>query len=284
VAASLDATGRPWASLLTGPAGFVRAIDERLLGIAVAPDAGKPLADNLAVRPELALLVFDPRTRQRMRFNGRGLSSDGVFLMTDQVYGNCPKYIQKRRLIGESPLPPGTPVRSKGLDARQRDLVTRADTLFIASFHPQGGADASHRGGQPGFVRVEGGHRVSIPDYPGNNMFNTLGNLVRYPRAGLLFVDFEQGGVLQMTGRATLDMAPERRVSLDVEEVWETRNGSPLRWELVEYSPSNPRPACHDRNGPGISTGKEDECPSTSNATTWSKAAASRPARRRSPS
>jgi uncharacterized protein len=240
VSASLDATGRPWASLLTGPPGFVRAIDERLLGIAVSPEAGKPLADNLAVRPELALLVLDPRTRQRVRFNGRGLSSDGVFLMTDQVYGNCPKYIQKRRLIGESPLPPGTPVRTRGLDARQRDLVTRADTAFIASFHPQGGADASHRGGHPGFVRVESGHRLSIPDYPGNNMFNTLGNLVAYPRAGLLFVDFEQGGVLQITGRATLDMAPERRVSLDVEEVWETRNGSHLRWELVEYSPSNP--------------------------------------------
>jgi len=241
VSASLDAAGRPWASLLTGPMGFVRPVDERLLRIAVSPGAGDPLADNLAVRPELALLVLDPRTRQRMRFNGRGLARpEGVFLLTDQAYGNCPKYIQMRRLVGENTVAPGAPTRRQCLDRRQQDFVAEADTLFIASFHPEGGADASHRGGRPGFVRVESGRRLSIPDYPGNNMFNTLGNLAGYPRAGLLFVDFGGGAVLQLTGRATLHTAPERCLSLDIEEVRETRDGCPLRWELVEYSPSNP--------------------------------------------
>jgi predicted pyridoxine 5'-phosphate oxidase superfamily flavin-nucleotide-binding protein len=188
VVASLDAEGRPWASLLTGPAGFIEATDEHLLRIA-GPSPDGLLAANLRARPELGLLVLDPRTRQGLRFNGRGFlsSDDGLFLLADEVYGNCPKYIQKRRLIGESAGGPGKSRRSSSLGARPRALVAGADTFFIATWHPEGGADASHRGGRPGFVRVRDDRTLEFPDYPGNDMFNTLGNLAGHPRAGLLF-------------------------------------------------------------------------------------------------
>ncbi len=106
--------------------------------------------------------------------------------------------------------------------------------FFIASFHPVGGADASHRGGRPGFVRIENDGRIGFPDYPGNNMFNTLGNLAGHSRVGLLFVDFATGDLLQVAGRASLPEGPERRVEVLVHEVRETRGGSPLRWEIVE--------------------------------------------------
>jgi hypothetical protein len=241
VAASVDEEGRPWASLVTGRAGFLEALDERLLRIGVEPGPGDPLAANLRTRPELALVVLDPRTRQRMRLNGRGLlDPNGVFLQVDQVYGNCPKYITRRRLAGEADRPPMPPVRSRGLDATHRDFVARADTFFIATTHPEAGADASHRGGNPGFVRVRDERRITFPDYPGNNMFNTLGNLVAHPHAGLLFVDFATGDLLQLTGRARLRFEPEREVEIEIEEVLETRGGSPLRWELVEPAPENP--------------------------------------------
>ena len=90
--------GRVWASLLTGPPGFVQPVDPQLLRLAAQPAPGDPLADNLEARPELGLLVLDPTTRQRMRFNGRGMRRpEGLFLLVDQAYGNCPKYIQLRQ-------------------------------------------------------------------------------------------------------------------------------------------------------------------------------------------
>lgn len=242
VAASVDAAGRPWASILSGHAGFLSVIDERLLRVGAVPADDDPLAENLRSRPELALLVIDPQTRRRMRFNGRGLlADDSVFVLTDQVYGNCPKYIQRRRLAGDAVSRRGPAVRSTGLDERQRAWISSADTLFIASFHPAGGADASHRGGNPGFVRVQDERRLVIPDYPGNAMFNTLGNLIEYPRAGLLFLDFASGDTLQLTGRAELRPGPARAVAFEVDEVRETPAGHRLIWDLLEYSPSNPQ-------------------------------------------
>jgi predicted pyridoxine 5'-phosphate oxidase superfamily flavin-nucleotide-binding protein len=242
VAASLDAQGRPWASILTGPAGFMQAADEHLLRLEVAPLPGDPLAANLRARPEIGLLAIDPRTRRRLRFNGRGLlSSDGLFLLTDEVYGNCQKYIRKRRLIAESEEEPGEVRRSSSLDERTRDLVAGADTFFITTWHPEGRADASHRGGRPGFVQVLDDRTLQFPDYPGNNMFNTLGNLTGHPRAGLLFVDFERGDLLQITGRARILWEPETAVRVTIEEVRETPGGSPLRFALVaSEGPSGP--------------------------------------------
>jgi predicted pyridoxine 5'-phosphate oxidase superfamily flavin-nucleotide-binding protein len=244
VAASLDAAGRVWASLLTGPAGFLAPAGPRRLRIAASPIAGDPLGANLGAggRPELGLVVLDPRTRQRMRVNGIGrLDDHGVQIEIRQVYGNCPKYIQLRESeadVPPTPSGPSAPRVAASLDAHQRGWIAAADTLFIASFHPEGGADASHRGGRPGFVRVLGSDRLAFPDYPGNAMFNTLGNLVEYPRAGLLFVDFTSGDVLQLTAAARLEH--DRSVVFDIEEARETAAASPLRFRLVEYSPANP--------------------------------------------
>lgn len=246
VASTVAAGGEVWASLLTGPAGFASVVDPELLRLAARPQGGDPLVSNLAARPELGLLVLDPRTRQRMRFNGRALLSDeGIFLQVEQAYGNCPKYIQRRALSPDGvEASPGAPRVSGRLSRRQQERLRRTDTFFIATFHPSGGADASHRGGRPGFVRVLAAGELAFPDYPGNGMFNTLGNLVAYPRAGLLFVDFEQGDVLQLSGRARV--AADFSVHFEVESVRETPGASPLRWCLVEASPSNPplsRPA-----------------------------------------
>jgi predicted pyridoxine 5'-phosphate oxidase superfamily flavin-nucleotide-binding protein len=258
VAASIDGRGRVWASLLTGPPGFLQATSEMRLRIEARPAPGDPLEVNLAARPELGLLAFDPATRRRMRFNGREVlgRSGGITLDIEQAYGNCRKYIQVRYLEEEEARPqaamPARPAsaRSESLSARQHNRIAAADTFFIASAHPEGGADASHRGGRPGFVRLEGDRKLSFPDYAGNNMFNTLGNLTADPRAGLLFVDFESGDLLQLTGRARLVWEPEAVaahrgaqhvvVELEIDEVLETRAASPLRWRLIEASPFNP--------------------------------------------
>jgi predicted pyridoxine 5'-phosphate oxidase superfamily flavin-nucleotide-binding protein len=253
VAASVDAQGRVWASLLTGEPGFLQVVDEGRLRLDARPPVGDPLMENLGGNATLGLLVFDPATRRRLRFNGTGIpdQGNGLYLDIEQVYGNCRKYIQSRRLRqGARPTNPKAAVHSRRLSAAQQAHIAAADTFFIASVHPEGGADASHRGGRPGFVHVSSDRLLSFPDYPGNNMFNTLGNLAACPQAGLLFVDFESGDLLQITGRAGLvwdkDVLAAHRgarhvvVALEIDEVLETRAGCPVRWTLVEPSPFNP--------------------------------------------
>ena len=229
VLAAADGHGRPWASLLAGPAGFARATGPREVAIAAAPSPGDPLAGSLRPGAVAGLLAIDPSTRRRMRVNGTLAPVDGALrLRAEQVYSNCPKYIHPRSdALGESR--PSESRRTAGLAAHHGDRIRGADTFFIATVNPGEGADASHRGGPAGFVEVEG-DRLRWPDYAGNMMYNTLGNIERYPRAGLLFVDFARGDRLMLTGRARIEWDPaaaarfpaaQRVVELDVEEAIE---------------------------------------------------------------
>ncbi len=262
---TLDAAGRPWASVLTGPAGFASAPDEHTLRIVAAPAPGDPLAENLGAGVQQAdepargapvgVLVVDFTTRRRLRVNGRGaLRADGeIHIDVEQVYSNCHKHIQTRAVASEAPTREAEAVgvlRRRGLGDAQRDWIRRADTFAIASAHRTAGVDCSHRGGTPGFVRVDG-DRLVWPDYVGNGLFNTLGNISVYPRAGLIFVDFDSGATLQLTGSAAVDWDAEhataapgaqRLVTFDVDETIETRSVLPFQLQLIERSKFNPPP------------------------------------------
>jgi len=177
---------------------------------------------------------------------------DVIDIRIEEVFGNCPKYIQARAPEGEIGRNhgTGTGLRGMALFAPQRLAIETADTFFIASTNREAGADASHRGGPPGFVRVMDDTRLRFPDYAGNNMFQTLGNITTDPRVGLLFVDFDSGTTLQLTGRARilwdredfLDLpGAERAVEVEIDEVVETAGQGPLGWRFLDYSPFNPR-------------------------------------------
>ncbi len=268
VLATTDAAGRPWASVLSGAPGFVSVVQggkggkggsdglsppatSALVRLDATPAPGDPLATNLDTTGFVGLLAIDLATRRRIRINGR-LEPDGdggILLRADQVYSNCPKYIQRREESGGVSGPVAAePNRSSNLSAAHREWIAGADTFFIATANPGEGADASHRGGLPSFVKLEG-DRLIWPDYQGNMMFNTLGNIVAYPRAGLLILDFATGGTLQVTGQASIDWDPahtstvpgaERLIQLMVEEVVEIRAALPARLELLDYSPHLP--------------------------------------------
>jgi predicted pyridoxine 5'-phosphate oxidase superfamily flavin-nucleotide-binding protein len=229
VLATADAGGRPWASVLSGPAGFARAAGPRTLRLEAVPRPGDPLAGGLD-GDIVGLLAIDLATRRRMRVNGRLVRAGGPLLIeADQVYANCPKYIHPRD-AALAPREGTAPARrSGGLTEPQRAWIRRADTFFIATVNPGEGADASHRGGAPGFVAVAG-DRLVWPDYAGNMMYNTLGNIAAYPRAGVLVPDFETGALLLVTGRAAIDWeagraasvpGAQRLVELEVEEAVE---------------------------------------------------------------
>ena len=253
VLASRDAEGRVWASPVHGVPGFLSAPDDGAIEIDAAPSAGDPLAANLAPGAPLGMLVIDLATRRRMRANGRvERAARPIRIAVDEVFANCPKYIQRRDLVAAAGLAsrdPGAASASDSLTLAQQQRIARADTFFIASGHGDAGLDASHRGGAPGFVAVLDERRLAWPDYAGNSMFQTLGNLACDPRAGLAFVDFTTGDVLQLSGRARVDWDParaaryagaERVVELEIDAVRETRGALPLRAHASEVSPHNP--------------------------------------------
>jgi len=219
-----DADGRLWTSPLFSSPGFLEAHD-RELRVHAAPAPGDPL-EGLAAGQPVGMLAIEFATRRRVRVNGTLTGGDTrLAISVDQAYGNCPKYIHPRQVdrVGRAEQ---RAERSAALLPEHETLITNADTFFLGTIHPTRGADASHRGGPPGFVHVDG-DTLWWPDYPGNNMFNSFGNLAVDPSAALLFIDFDTGATLHVSGKAAVEwVAPSdidggtgRRVRLAIESV-----------------------------------------------------------------
>ncbi|MFQ6590794.1 MULTISPECIES: pyridoxamine 5'-phosphate oxidase family protein [Pseudomonas] len=246
----VDEQGIPWATMLEGAPGFAHSPDPQTLQIDSLPSTGDPARTALHVGASVGLLGIDLNTRRRNRMNGRieALDHDGFSVDVVHTYGNCPKYIQLRP-VDAIARKPGTQVeRLDGLDDAAQMMIRSADTFFVASYvevDGQRSVDVSHRGGNSGFVRVEG-NVLTIPDFAGNLFFNTLGNLQVNPVAGLLFIDFESGEVLHLSGRTSLILeGPEvarfegaqRLWTVTVEQVIRRPAALALRWQFAEFSP-----------------------------------------------
>jgi len=252
---ALDDEDRPWASMLVGEPGFVSTPDAWTMRIDALPGQGDPLAARLKVGSPVGLLGIQLETRRRNRMNGlvEAVDAAGFTVHVGQSFGNCPQYIQAReprRVAG------GEPVARREtalLSPAATAMIGAADTFFIASAAPAArlgrpaeGVDVSHRGGKPGFVRVtvEAGRTVlTAPDFNGNSFFNTFGNLVLNPKAGLLFVDFSTGDTLALTGEAEVIWdgpklaaftGAERLLRLRVTEGISIAGALPLRWSPPE--------------------------------------------------
>lgn len=272
---AVDVQGRVWASLVVGPDGFLspaegdgQTIPSRL-HVDACPSAGDALAHMLCPKrvdpsdaaPSVGLMAIDFATRRRVRVNGllaADTPTDGGFtIVVQQAYVNCPKYIQARAIPVErrSQVPddgvdvddPDT--KGTALSPSQRTLVSNADTTLVASVGPDGSADASHRGGPRGFIDVLDDARLRIPDYSGNAMFNTLGNLAADSRIGLTIPDFSSGRLVQISGRASINwseelaaqyLAAERVLDVVIERVVEVRGAFPASWTYLGPSPFNP--------------------------------------------
>lgn len=248
-----DAAGLVWASVLWQRPGFVRSPDPTTLRVDARFLPDDPLAASLAPGWPLGCLGLQFETRRRNRANGAvgAVDDTGFSVNVLQSFGNCAKYIQTRELsTGTAPAGAGTALRGDGaLPPAAVDLITHCDTFFIASHDARsgaGGADVSHRGGKPGFVRVDMHGVLTWPDFQGNNFFNTIGNLLADPRAGLLFADFERGDLLHLSGRAEVlwegteverFQGAMRVLRFTAERHVYRPNVLPLRWKLRDYSP-----------------------------------------------
>lgn len=253
-----DEHGSIWASLLWGDPGFVQSPDPATLRIAARLQHDDPLAPVLQPGTPLGCLGLQFETRRRNRANGTvaALDAHGFTLAVQQSFGNCPKYIQTRELIAHAHEAAHAPavVGGSSLPPAAAALIRQCDTFFIATAvdASQGaeqagvGADMSHRGGKPGFVDIDTQGVLTWPDFQGNNLFNTIGNLTVDGRAGLLFIDFERGDLLQLSGHATVvwdgaevERFPGAKRLLHFSPVRHVfRQGRlPLRWALREPSP-----------------------------------------------
>lgn len=206
-----DSAGRLWTSPVTGQPGFLTATSPTTLTIGAAPPHGDPLHRLPPAQP-VGMIVIEFAARRRIRINGTLTHTDGGQLVIEvqQAYGNCPQYIQQRLVIPETRDTDSAQAVRRGATLRPDDaeLIRRADTFFLGTTHPERGRDASHRGGPTGFVRTDG-NDLSWPDYPGNNMFNSFGNLAVDPTAALLFLDFPTGRTVHLSGTAVVEWDTE---------------------------------------------------------------------------
>ena len=257
IVGTIDATGRPWASALVGEPGFVRASGPRTLDVTARPIYGDPLGEALFEGADIGALGLEFESRRRNRVNGRvyGKAPQEFQIQVAQSYGNCPKYIQARKPTpgsGIASVGEKRPVhRGEALTKDQAAFVAGADTLFIASQFSEDaadwshGVDVSHRGGKPGFVLVAHETLLLLPDYAGNCMFNTLGNIAINPKCGLLFIDFDSGNSLQLTGEAEILWEPvhtrrfpgaKRVLAFTVEESLHIERALPFTWAFHGYA------------------------------------------------
>ena len=257
VLGSVDEQKNIWASILLGNAGFVKAIAPQTVEIDRQQvfELEDPFWTNIKNENRIGMLVIELETRRRLRINGAisRPTADKLSLQVTESYPNCPKYIQRRQLFVDITPEGDRSSQTKfgrTLTSQQQKLIALADTFFVASFHSTRGVDVSHRGGNPGFIQLIDNQTIRIPDYQGNGMFNTLGNLIANPRAGLIFIDFKQNYILQLTGKATIiwDLEDRDYPTGGTQRYWDFKIKSWLQTDLpqmfnhefIDYSHHNP--------------------------------------------
>ncbi|PGH13323.1 hypothetical protein AJ79_03740 [Helicocarpus griseus UAMH5409] len=285
---TIDNQGQPWTTVWGGEAGFAAPVSQSIIGIRNFVDksydpvvetlfAGKDNGQVIKEEGEGRLmsgLSVDLESRKRVKLMGRmvagslaglkALDSDKkgkepkhvgqaqLAVKIDQSLGNCPKYINRKHITPVVP-DPKLMSHSPQLPSGAVDLLGQTDTLFISSYH-EDSMDTNIRGGPRGFVRIvsndDSGAVLAYPEYSGNRLYQTLGNLQATPLAGYAFPDFETGNVLYLTGRAEVligkdaaSLLPRSNlaIKLTVTRAKYVENGLSFKGEPGDPSPYNPQ-------------------------------------------
>ncbi|PNS21714.1 hypothetical protein CAC42_1568 [Sphaceloma murrayae] len=284
---TLDDKGRPWTTVWGGDTGLAQSLGNSTIGIrtpvAATLDPVIELlignaADGEVVKEEaqarlVSGLTIDLLTRKRVKIAGsmvagalnRIKTSDEVaqvgtdegeavlqlVVRINESLGNCPKYINKKEITSSSPRPrlvsDTIPLPLKALD-----LLQTSDLFFLSTTHSGYDMDTNHRGGPPGFVRVLENDDKTIlvyPEYSGNRLYQSLGNMITNPQVGICFPDFATGNCLFVSGSteilvgkdaASLITRSNLAVKITVEAARFVEGVLPFRGTSGESSPYNP--------------------------------------------
>jgi predicted pyridoxine 5'-phosphate oxidase superfamily flavin-nucleotide-binding protein len=261
----LDNQGHPWATPILGEQGFVSSPNSTTLSIEARALIEYAQVAQLSVGDSIGLLGLELTTRRRNRVNGLVAysSEQALRFEVQQSFGNCPKYIQKRELkpsvFNQAFVPKAADFSELEVNNVVLEQVLKhCDTFFIASRaaalnnEDSDGVDISHRGGKPGFIEVVKGNNskapsLIFPDFSGNNLFNTLGNIVADSRVGLYIPDFETGYSFWIKGKASIiwNMAQvkpypgaQRYVQISIEQCLSLATPTLVQNSDVEFSPA----------------------------------------------
>lgn len=258
IVSSIDAENRVWASLLIGDFGFVRVPEPNkvlFVDSSIKSAASDIFYDNLQANGTIGTLFIELSSRRRFRLNGKTtINQEGIELNVEEAYPNCPKYIQRRIISFPDHFKKTNPKHSKGTTMNNtiHNWIENADTFFVGSMDSFNNMDVNHRGGNTGFIEILDSGKLKIPDYQGNSMYNTLGNLILNPNLGLLFIDFEKGNTLQLTGKGELlfnqNAAEDLKKTNGTGRFWLfhmegwmlTEKHHSVDWKFLDYSPFNP--------------------------------------------
>ncbi|KAK5166942.1 uncharacterized protein LTR77_007671 [Saxophila tyrrhenica] len=282
---TLDKEGRPWTTLWgNGDKGFAQPVGQGVIGIRT-PVTGKhdPVVEELVgkeakgdvVREEgtgrmVSGLTIDLETRKRVKMYGRMVAGAlsiredeatdheehvaevQLVIKIEQSLGNCPKYLNKKHIVPAISKPELVSDSLK-LPQQALDLLEKADLFFISSSQHDQDMDTNHRGGPPGFMRVvsndDPGAALVYPEYSGNRLYQTLGNLQVNPLAGVCVPDFETGDMLYFTattnilvGKDAAALLPRSNlaIKLTITASRFVTNALPFRGVEGERSPYNP--------------------------------------------
>ena len=131
-----------------------------------------------------------------------------------------------------------------------KDIIESARMFFLATCDDRGLPTCSYKGGEPGFVKVVDDRTLAFPNYDGNGKYQSMGNLLRNPNVGMLFVDFEgqqrlriQGVAKIEEGDALLSEYTEAQfiVRIEVTEVYKNCPRYVHRYQFVETSEFVPK-------------------------------------------
>lgn len=253
----VDKQGYPWAMPIFGQQGFISSPSDTQLIINALPSLSQSLSLDFKPGQKIGLLGIQLSSRRRNRMNGviASIGKDGFSINVEQSFGNCPQYIQTRELTWQTDDLVASDYRhikaAQYIDSLSKEFIEQADTFFISSRtknfdkDSRSGIDASHRGGRPGFVKVEG-NSLYFPDFSGNMFFNTLGNIQSDNRVGLFFPDYSTGNAIFITGHASIlwegpaidqFKGAERVIRIDALKTVNIPRFMPMRGELIELSP-----------------------------------------------
>lgn len=255
VMTSVDSEGAVWSSLIFGSPGFVTAESDVIIKLDIPVnqrDYLDPFWTNISQNVVIGILFIELATRRRYRINGvlQSIDDAKVEILIREAYPNCPKFIQRRHLLAISE-GAGEPVKLKGnqLEPKIKAIIKKSDTIFVASYYSETGADASHRGGNRGFIQIVDETTLKIPDYSGNSLFNTFGNIEVNSNTGICIPDFDNQYLLQLTGKSQIKWNQEDPLNLTggTRRFWEFKIDGwllrkiphQLKWEYLDASPFN---------------------------------------------